>query len=203
MMKRILLVSLLIIAPKVTCAQESETATLRWDLTYMSVLSGNKVGPDAWVRKWLGPNYESPIKQAISTWKHGPIESAILIEFPAFHAGEHITLWFVRTSNKAYYIEVVEDDPPRRTQEAVKTRDYDRFLAVILPWRQAQPRKPERVPDNGVAGYIGFLSVYDRSKSRQMLLTMEDFVICHTKKCDRFSPGRMAHAITSISRFKV
>ncbi len=129
-MKQILLLALLIIALKVTCAQKSDILPLRWDLTYTSVLNANHVGPDDWVWKWLGQNYESPIKQLISTSNHEAIESSILLEFPAPHAGEHITMWFVRTKSQAYYIELVEDNPPHKTKEALKTQEYDKFFDV-------------------------------------------------------------------------
>lgn len=201
-MNHVLLLALLIIVPKDICAQKSDTLPLGWDLTYVSVLNTNKVKPDAWVRKWLGPNYESSIKPFISDWKDGAIESAILLEFPNPHAAEHITIWFVRTRDQAHYIELVEDDPPQRTQETLKTDEYDNFFGVISRWQQAKPLKPKDVPENGIPGYIGFLSLYDRGNSRQLLLTSEDFVICHNKKCDSFKPGRLAHALTILSRFK-
>ena len=91
----------------------------------------SKIGyPDDWVWKWLGQNYESPIKQLISTSNHEAIESSILLEFPAPHAGEHITMWFERTKSQAYYIELVEDNPPHKTKEALKTQEYDKFFDV-------------------------------------------------------------------------
>lgn len=202
-MKQILLLALLISAPKIIYAQESNALPLGWDLTYMSVLSANHVGPDAWVREWLGPNYKSSIAEVIAGWKGGAIESAVLLEFPAPHAAEHITVLFVRTRGQAHYIELVEDNPPRRTRETLKTQQYDKFFGVISRWQQAKPLKPDDMPDNGIPGYSGFLSFYDRGNSRQMLLTSEDFVICHNKKCDSFEPGRLAHALTILSRFKV
>ena len=203
LMKHILLLALLLSASRIIYAQKADTLPLGWDLTYRSVLNANHVGPDAWVREWLGPNYESSINEVIASWKGGAIESAILIEFPAPHAAEHITLLFVRTRSQAHYIELVEDDPPRRTRETLKIQQYNKLFGVISGWQQAQPLKPEDVPDNGIPGYMGFLSVYDRGNSRQMLLTSEDFVICNNKKCDSFKPGRLAHAITILSRFKI
>ncbi|MBC8029034.1 MAG: hypothetical protein H7Z16_02900 [Pyrinomonadaceae bacterium] len=204
-MKQFLLIALLIITPKVICAQKPDILPLGWDLTYKSVLNANHVGPDNWVWKWLGPQYESPIRKLISTWNHEAIESSILLEFPAPHAAEHITMWFVRTKSQAYYIELVEeeDDPPHKTKEALKTPEYDRFFGVTSRWQQATPVKPENTPENAIPGYSGFLSFYDRSNSRQMLLVSEDFVICDTKKCDSFKPGRLAQALTILSRFKV
>ena len=202
-MKQILLLALLISVSKNIYGQKSDTLPLAWDLTYTSVLNANQVDPDAWIRKWLGPNYESSIKEVIASWKDGEIESAILLEFPAPHAAEHITILFVRTSGQAHYIELVEDDPPRRTREILKIQEYDKFFGVISRWQQAKPLKPDDIPDDAIPGYSGFLSLYNRGNSRQMLLTSEDFVICNNKKCDSFKPGRLAHAITILSRFKV
>ena len=203
LMKHILLLALLLSAPTIICAQKSDALTLGWDLSYMSVLNANQVDPDAWVREWLGANYKSSIKEDIASWKGGAIESAILIEFPAPHAAEHITMLFVRTRGQAHYIELVEDEPPRRTRETLKIQQYDKFFGVLSTWQQAKPLKPEDAPDNAIPGYMGFLSFYVRGNSRQMLLTSEDFVICKNKKCNSFEPGRLAHALTILSRFKV
>jgi len=202
-MKQILLLALLFSVPKIIYAQNSATLPLGWDLTYKSVLNANHVGPDNWVWKWLGPDYESPIKKFIAPWKGEAIESAILIEYPAPHAAEHITMLFVRTKVQAHYIELVADDPPHRTRETLKTEQYDKFFGVVSAWQQATPLKPEDVPNDAIPGYSGFVSFYARGKSRQMLLTSEDFVICHNKKCDNYEPGRLAFALTILSRFKV
>ena len=61
-MKYVVLLALLIITPKDIYAQKSDTLPLGWDLTYASVLNTNNVEPDAWIRGWLGPNFESSIK---------------------------------------------------------------------------------------------------------------------------------------------
>ena len=91
-MTKILLVIVLIVLPHSTSAQKSNPPALGWDLTYTSVLNANHIGRNECIWKWLGPNYQSPIKTFISGWNGEPIESSILIEHPAFHAGEHITL---------------------------------------------------------------------------------------------------------------
>jgi hypothetical protein len=182
---------------------EKFRTTLGWDLTYTSVLNANHVGRDEWIVKWLGPNYQSPVKGLISTWNRAPIESSILVEFPAPHAGEHTTMWFVRTKTDAYYFEEVERNPPHKTREPLNPQSYDNLFRVMSSWQQAQPVKPEDTPENGIPGYQGFLSFYNRGDSRQMLLTGEDFVICTTKKCDQFKPGRFWQAMQIVPRFKV
>jgi hypothetical protein len=205
-MKRIIVIAILLFAPGEIGAQQSNSSSLGWDLTYKTLLTANHVAPDEWIWKWLGPNYESPIKPLIATWKHEPIESAVLIEMPAPHAGEHVTMWFVRTKDRGYYFELVEveeNKPLRKTTEALNPQAFDKFFGVVSSWEQAKPVKPEDTPVGGVSGYDGFLSLYNRGTSRQMLLTIEDFAICKDKKCEEWKPGRLAQAMTLIPRFKV
>ena len=205
-MKQILALAILFFAPNSIGAQQSNPSSLGWDLTYKTLLNANHVAPDAWINKWLGPNYESPIKPLIATWKNEPIEAAVLIEMPAPHAGEHVTMWFVRTKDRGYYFEQVEDEddkPPHKTTEALNPQAFDKFFAAISSWQQAKAVRPEDTPEGGIPGYDGFLSLYNRSTSRQMLLTIEDFAICNNKKCEDWKPGRLAQAMTLIPRFKV
>jgi hypothetical protein len=204
-MKRILLITILLFAPNTIGAQQSNSPFHGWDLTYKSLLNANHIATDEWIWKWLGPNYESPIKPLIATWKHEPIVSSVLVEMPAPHAGEHVTMWFVRTKTRGYYFEQVEqeDKPPHKTTEALNPQAYDRFFRVLSLWQQAKPVKPEATPEGGVPGYDGFLSLYNEGASRQMLLTIEDFAICNNKKCEDWKPGRLAQAMTLIPRFKV
>ena len=179
--------------------------TLGWDLTYKTLLTRNNIAPDEWIWKWLGPNYESPVKPLIASWKHEPIESAVLIEMPAPHAGEHVTMWFVRTKTKGYYFDQVEQEekPPHKTTEALDPQAYDKFFSVVSSWEQGKPVKPENTPNGGVPGYDGILSLYNRGTSRQMLLTIEDFAICNDKMCNDWKPGRLTQAMNFIPRFKV
>ena len=205
LMKRILLIAILLSAPNTTGAQQSNSPSLGWDLTYKTLLNANHVATDEWIWKWLGPNYESPIKPLIVSWKHETIESSVLVEMPAPHAGEHVTMWFVRTKHQGYYFEWVEqeDKPPHKTTEALNPQAYDKFFSVLSSWQQAKAVKPEDTPEGGVPGYDGFLSLYNRGASRQMLLTIEDFAICNNKKCEDWKPGRLVQAMTLIPRFKV
>lgn len=90
-MTKFILTIALILLPHVAFAQKTNQPSLGWDLTYNSVLNANRIGRGEWIRKWLGPGFQSPIKKYISAWNGEPIESSILIEHPAFHAAEHIT----------------------------------------------------------------------------------------------------------------
>ncbi len=202
-MKQIVLLLVLLISAGSVHAKKPKSPPLGWDLTYKTVLNTNHVAQDEWIWKWLGPDYESPVKRLISTWNHGPIESSILVDFPAPHAGEHITMWFVRTKTKAYYFEEVERNPPHKTREALSPQSYDKLFVAMSSWNQAQPLKAEDTPENGIPGYQGFLSFYNRGNSRQMLLTGEDFVICNSRKCDKFGPGRFWQVMRIVPRFKV
>ncbi len=203
-MKLILIVAILIVAPQIIFAQEPGVPSLGWDLTYQTVLDTNHIPPSEWIWKWLGPKYESPIKPLLAAWRHEPIESSVLIEMPAPHAGEHVTAWFVRTKNHGYYFEVVEDEDngPHKTTEDLSPQAYDKFFDAVSSWKQAEPVKPENTPVGAVPGYDAFLSLYTRGNSRQMLLTIEDFAICNNKKCEEWKPGRLAQAMTIIPRFK-
>lgn len=186
------------------CAQKATAETLGWDLSYSSLLDANGVGPNEWIRKWLGSNYQSPVKAKIAAWRHGPIESSILLEYPAPHAGERITQWFVRTKTAAYYYERVEgedDKPPHETEEPLDVQAYDRFLAIVSTWEQAQPLRPEETLNRDMANYKGFLSMYNAGNSRQMLLIFRDFTVCETKNCETGKPGRVYEALRTIPRF--
>jgi len=198
-MIKLLLTIALIQLPQFALAQKANQPSLGWDLTYNSVLNVNRIGRNEWIRKWLGPRFQSPIKKHISDWNGEPIESSILIEHPAFHAGEHITLWFVRTKNHAYSWALIEGKPPRSVKEPITPTRYDKFFAVVSAWQQAPPLKPEDTPDQGVPGFMGFLSVYSHRRSRQMLLSLNDFFLCDTKKCEGGKGGRLTEAMELLS----
>jgi len=88
-------------------------------------------------------------------------------------------------------------------KETLSLDVYDQYLAFITSWQQKPPLKPEDTPENGIPGYMGFLNFYDRGISRQMLLTLQDFFVCETKKCDKFKLGRVFQALAILPRFKV
>lgn len=207
-MTSILIIAILLITPGSSRAKQSKSTMLGWDLSYKTLLDGNHVAPSEWLSKWFGPNYESPAKAWISSWKHGPIQSAILLEFPAPHAGERIIMWLVRTKDEAYYYERAEenplskdDKPPRERREKLDAQAYDNFFSMASRWQQGAAVTPEHTPAGGVPGYDGVFSLYDRGNSRQMLLTLEDWAVCEDKKCEQWKPGRLMEALKLIPRF--
>jgi hypothetical protein len=167
-------------------------------LTYATVLDRNRIGRAEWIRKWLGPAYQSRVRTLIRGWKGSPIQSSILIEAPAPHAGERYTMWLVRTSDKAYHWEFVEGRPPYNVKQPMKPQLYDDLFTTLSSWQQGEPVKPENTPTGGIPGYMGFLSLYDRGSSRQILLNQEDFLICKTKECDGPTLGRLSHALETL-----
>jgi hypothetical protein len=198
-MKQITLVVILATLSLLASAQRPRSPrTLGWDLTYASLLDRNQIGHGEWIRKWLGPKYQSPVKALISGWKGSPIQSSILIEAPAPHAGERYTMWLVRTKENAYHWEFVEGRPPYNVKEPMKPQQYDDLYATLSSWQQGEPTKPENTPTGGVPGYMGFLNLYDRGSSRQMLLTQEDFWICETNDCESAKPGRLSLALETL-----
>jgi len=194
-MTRIVLIGLIALLLAPVYAQKSNRRELGWDLTYRSVLARNNVGRDEWLWKWLGPKYHSPAKPLIDGWQGKLILSSILIDAPAPHAGEPYTIWLVRTKDDAYHWEFVKGKRPYNTKEPMKPQAYDQLFATISSWQQAKPVKPEDTPVGAVPGYMGFLSLYDHGKSRQMLLTLEDFWQCDNKKCDGGKGGRLTQAM--------
>jgi hypothetical protein len=199
--------SVLMAACATACAQKATAGSLGWDLSYSSVLDANSVGPDEWIRKWIGPNYQSAAKGWISSWNHGPIKSAVLLEFPA-HAGERIIMCFIRTKDQAYYYERAEgsallkdDKPPHETSQTLDVQAYDRFFSAVSTWQQASPPKPEETRAGAPLGYMGFLSLYSSSGSRQMLLTSTDYAVCETKECKTWKRGRLFEALVIIPEF--
>ena len=190
----------LIIATALFClpviAQES-SRPFGWDLTYSSVLETNKIGSHEWIRKWLASGYQSPAKKWISGWQGEPIVSSILIEYAGFsHAGEHCTMWLFRTKDHAYYRQEFEGVKFSDIKKSLKPEVYDNLFATASSWQQAKPEKPK--DPQSIPGYIGFLSLYDKDKSRQMLLTLEDFITCDTKECKSMKLGRLMIALDPV-----
>lgn len=189
----------LIIAAVLFCqpvfAQESNRP-FGWDLTYSSVLETNKIGSNEWIRKWLASDYQSPAKKWISEWQGESIVSSILIEYPAFHAAEHTTMWLFRTKNRAYYWQDIEGAKFGDIKKNLKLEEYDNLFTTVSSWQQAEPAKP-KTPQS-IPGYLGFLSLYDKNESRQMLLSQEDFMTCDKKECKGVKAGRLMLALEPV-----
>ncbi|MFY9621250.1 MAG: hypothetical protein WAQ99_15655 [Pyrinomonadaceae bacterium] len=183
-MSQVILVAVLMISSSVASAQQASSLPLGWDLSYSFLLDANGVGQDEWLRKWVGPSYQSPAKKWITDWNKEPIRSCVLLEFPAPHAGERIIMWLVRTDNQAYYYERAEgnplypdDKPPREAKEALDSQAYDKFFDTVSSWQQLPRVKPEDTPKGAITGYQALLSLYSAANSRQLLLTNQDFAI--------------------------
>src|SRR5690349_1953249 len=101
----------------------AQHTTPPWDFSYKSVLEKNNVGKNELIWTWLG-RYPSPAEKWISNWEGKPIVSSILIEFPAFHAGEHTTMWLIRTNDEAFYWEAVEGRESDRNEEPISLQTY-------------------------------------------------------------------------------
>ena len=187
------------------CAQSAKPY-FGWDLTYESVLEKNNVDRNEWIWKWLNFTYkdgfngkfETPAKKWISEWKGEPIISSVLIDFPAFHATEHYTVWLFRTKNNAYHWEYIDEGNPHFDKKDLDLKDYDKIFEQISVWEQNKPQKPEETHPDDLPGYIGFLSSYEKGKSREMLLTREDFIICENKECDKKKSGRLLDVYVSL-----
>jgi hypothetical protein len=191
--------------------------SLDWDLTYTSVLEKNNFAHCEFLLKWRkagyqGPNtrHESPAQKWIEEWQGEPIISSILIDFPAPHAGEHINIWFVRTENHAYHWSLLEDDRQKEKKQELDPQVYDNLFAQVSAIQQAAPPRIEDLSTDTPPGeasfftnYIGFLSLYDKGKSRQMLLLWQDFIACDSRECCRpecktLKSGRLFRVLETI-----
>ena len=138
--------------------------TFGWDLTYRSVLDRNKVAKTEWIWRWLG-DYKTPAEGWIVTRGAEPIVSSILIEYPAFHAGEHTSMWFFRTADGAYYWESVRGQK-HSSEEPLKPAVYDTSFQTVSTWDQLTPKSPAELRKDELPGYFGFLSTVDKNGSR-------------------------------------
>lgn len=180
----------------IPCFSQDNDKQFGWDLTYSSVLNTNRISSKAFIRKWLARDYQSPSKKWIAEWQGEPIISSILIEYASFaHAGEYSTLWLFRTKNHAYYWEEIEDTK-FTIKKDLKLDVYDNLLKAVSYWKQAKPNQPKH--PQSIPGYLGFLNLYDKDKSRQMLLSEEDFLICKTQKCSGVKAGRLMLALEPV-----
>jgi hypothetical protein len=155
--------------------EAADGATLGWDLSYRSVLRANGVGRGDWLVKWLKSHESAPIERLVAKWPHEPITSSILLDAPAFHAGERMVYWLVRTNAGAYLWHYVDGAAQEAAGEPIEPHLYDRLLSGIWEWEQGPPLSMERAGREAAPGYFGFLSLHRAGSARQMLLTVEDF----------------------------
>lgn len=175
------------------CAQQST----QWDLTYKTILERNNVAKTEWIWPWL-ERYKSPVAEWIANWEGKPIVSSILIEYPAFHAAEHTTIWLIRTKDEAFYWDLVEGG--NENEEPIAPEIYDAIYQKAVAWQQFVPKSTKDLRKDELSGYIGFISHHGPSGSKQMLLTMDDFFICLDKSClpGKIEAGRLFEALDPI-----
>jgi len=150
--------------------ENASNETLGWDLTYFSAITKKLCPGDALCAEWAKP--ASPVQKHIAEWQGDPIISAIEIELPDGHASM-AALWFIRTKDQAYYWSFYPLDTDNSNgKHVISTQAYDAVFETIACWVPVEPRQQTF----GADGYIGFLSMYKEGKSRQMLLTYEDFI---------------------------
>ena len=162
-----------------------------WDLDYATLLNGQSAEDTLFLKKWLAAE-KSPAKGWIDDWKGDPLVSSILIDYPAFHAGERTTMWFGRTSTKAFYRENINSTRPQNREMELPTDVYDQIFDTVSLWQPYKPKRKNDLPKDVIPGYFGFLSIYGRSGSHQLLLTTDDFVICiNVRKGCTPGPGKL------------
>ena len=155
--------------------ESAHSATLGWDLTYMEVLQSNKLEPADVLWLTATDRYRSPVAEALKGWTGAPITGSVLYEFPAGHGRAHGVLWLIRTSDHAYYRLLFVDAPFRGKQGEIAPALFDSILGSACKWDQAE--RPKHPPDVVLAiDYWGFLSTYDGTNSRQLVLTIDDFI---------------------------
>ncbi|MEJ7848177.1 MAG: hypothetical protein WKF92_08835 [Pyrinomonadaceae bacterium] len=178
---------------------QQKVASIDWDLSYKSVLERNNVAKSGWIWPWL-EKYKSPAEKWISGWEGKPIVSSILIEYPAFHAAEHTTMWLIRTSNEAFYWESIEGREDDKNEEPIAPQLYDAVFKQVSSWQQLEPKTAKELPEQALPGYLGFLSYNGPNESKQMLVTMDDFFICLDKTClpGKMKSGRLMAALEPI-----
>jgi hypothetical protein len=189
-MYRIALLSLILFTTSPLIAQQRPSVD--WDLSYTSLLEKSNVGKDEVIRQWLA-GIKSPADKWVKGWKGKPIISAVLIEYPAFHAAERQTIWLIRTADEAHYWELTEDFRSTKwaeeaeVEEPFQPRLFDDFYTQAKTWEQLAPKPRDELPEQVFPGFMGFVSFYGPEGSRQMLLTFEDFILCPQKVC---APGQ-------------
>ena len=178
---------------------QDRVSSFGWDLTYESLLKKNNVADSELISAWLRMS-KSPAEAWLAELKTKSATSAILIEYPAFHAAERTTMLLFRTETGAFYWEFVEGGRWGRNEEPVKLQHFDAILNEVSTWKQLPPKRADELPDQVFPGYMGFVSYFDSKGSGQMLLTMDDFFICPVRNCapGKSKAGRLMAALEPI-----
>lgn len=179
-----------------SCAAASvktnDEQTFGWDLSYKSLLEKNNIGHDEWLSKWCKSRKNIPVKEILSKWDKEPITSSILFEQPAFHAGEQVVTWFIGTSKGAYYFVFLRDEI-KTNCKPINYNSYNSVLKEVSSWEQAPPFVSRHIPGEQLppSGYFAFLSVYCDSKTKQILLSLDDFYNFDNIKDEKLMWGRI------------
>jgi len=145
---------------------------LGWDLTYMPLLQNSGVCPGELYCEYAAEKKQPPVNKHFSEWQGEPIVSSMLIELPDGHASID-ALWLIRTKDKAYWWYFHPDRKDRVGKQSLPTEEYDRAFETMKCWQQHNPSSKTFLDSSG---YVGFLSLYEEGKSRQMLLAASDFM---------------------------
>jgi hypothetical protein len=165
--------------PRSGACDEWEQATsvsngLGWDLTYMSLLRNAGVCPGDIYCEIAAAKPQPPVDKLFAEWQGSPFISSILIEIPDGHADMQ-AWWLIRTNEQAYWSWFHPQLSRQMVLQPLPTKDYDRAFEAITCWQPDHPLNRKFFEGRG-DGYIGFLSLYEKGKSRQMLLTYRDML---------------------------
>ena len=178
------LVVLLLIIFIFGCAH-SGVKQIDWDLTYHSMLDKNSA-EDKWLWEWLGhyttgernpEDYCSPISKMLMEWNKGHIVSSFLIEGPAFHAGEHHSLWAVETKDTILLYSIIEDSFDTVCEKLTREKYY-MLLSTLVDWEQGpvQLHKEFYWSTGSYPGYFAFVSVYAQGRTRQIKIPYDEYM---------------------------
>lgn len=186
---------------------------LGWDLSYLSLVKKHDIGLEEWFVRWLimaslkrdkteQGFYVSPLSESLDTWGKDDIESSILLEYPAMHAAEPLSMWLIRTENKLYLSEFAAGRLTTDTKP-LDPEKYDIELDNLFALESSKKLGHDEIAKGAVPGYSGVLSLYNKGKSKQILLNMNDIVQCKTEDCTNFKPGTLFMTIYSIAGYEM
>ena len=170
---------------------------LGWDLTYMSLLRKNGICPGDIFCEFSTQKPQQPVNKYFAEWKGAPIVSSMLVELPDGHAAM-FALWLIRTKDQAYWWYFHPDHPEQLGMQPLPTHDYDRAFETIRCWQQLNLENKNFFTGDG-DGYIGFLSLYNEGKSRQMLITPTDLFDPYPKEWNKPSEVKLGRLWKTLS----
>jgi hypothetical protein len=181
-----------------TQATPSQTC-FGWDLAYRALLDCEQPPKSEFLAVWLDRTTQPPICEAVRFRPDEPVTAAILIELPAFHAGERLTSLYIRTAQGACSWRWVEEKPAPTQPQAIPASTFDTVYANVSNWKQSEPlRSGEYLGDEVPVGYIGFLSVYGPGVSGQWMFSLAD-VFEGGPSIEKIRKGRLFRALGPLS----